>query len=122
MHSITKDSKVDNFLLEMELALQHAEHKRMAILPILVGHMSNTDPPTFVRFSAYSTQRFPAIPSPSCSRGTVRSTVDRLFRRNGLKLLSRFPTDDDIDEVVKVLEHAAWLPTKDSLQVSQRKR
>lgn len=87
----------------------------MAVLPVMLGRPSDTDPTQFVRFSTFNTQCFPSTPSPS-GGGDVRRTMDRLFKYNALKLMSLEPTAADIEEIINVMERTAWGDGKDSLK------
>ena len=116
MKTLTPKGRPDNFLLEMELALAHAKRGHMAILPVMIGRGGTGDEP-YVRYSGFNTSAFPETRSPTRFRGTVRQTIEKIFKLSALKLLTPLPTDEDFTEIVDVLERLAWLDTKETLKV-----
>jgi hypothetical protein len=109
MRSITPDGKPDNFLLEMELALEAYGKGRMAIYPLLVG--SDADGIfTQFRVSALKLDSFPDHRSPT-SQHSVKATLNQIFRFQGVRLSSSIPSDDMIDGIAKWTDDFAWNKT-----------
>ncbi len=108
---------MDNLLLEMEMSLENHHNNTMAILPVMVGRMSDSDPSQYQRFTGFRSDGYPDVRSPSQRRGTVRGTIDKLFKLNALKLMSPLPTESDVDEIANVLHRIAWSSEKGSLNV-----
>jgi hypothetical protein len=106
MKSITPDGKQDNFLLEMELALEANRKGRMAIYPLLVG--SETDGVyTRFQFSALNMESFPDHRSPT-SQQSAKKTLSRLFKFQGVWLNSSMPNDEVLDGIANWTDDFAW--------------
>jgi hypothetical protein len=106
MKNITPDGKQDNFLLEMELALEANRKGRMAIYPLLVG--SETDGVfTPFRVSALKLDSFPDSRSPT-SQSSVKATLNHLFKFQGVRLSSSMPNDKELDGIASWTDDFAW--------------
>jgi hypothetical protein len=106
MKKVTPDGKADNFLLEMELALEAHSKRRMVIYPILVGsEAAGVYQP--LRLSALQLDSFPSHPSPT-SQHAVRHTLSRLFKLQAIFLDSPQLRDEFLDSVVSWTDDFAW--------------
>jgi hypothetical protein len=106
MKSLTPDGKPDNFLLEMELALEANRKGRMAIYPLLVGSEADGVFTQF-RVSALKLDSFPDHRSPTSSHG-IKTTLNHLFKFQGVRLSSLMPADDVLDGIVNWTDDFAW--------------
>jgi hypothetical protein len=106
MKNITPNGKPDNFLLEMELALEANRKGRMAIYPLLVG--SETDG-VFARFdpSTFRLDGYPDSRSPT-SRQTVKNTLASLFKFQGIWMESFMPTEELLNSIPQWTDDFAW--------------
>jgi hypothetical protein len=106
MRNLTPDGKPDNFLLEIELALEAFSKDRMAIYPLLVGADDNGVFTPF-RVSSLNLETFPDHRSPTSQR-TIKETLSLLFRLQGVRLTSAMPDEEIIDGIAKWTDDFAW--------------
>ena len=99
MKSVTPDGKPDNYLLEMELALEANNSGRMAIYPLLVGAEKDGSFSSFDG-STFKLEGFPEHRSPT-SRHPVKTTLSHLFKFQGIWMTSAMPSDENLDAIVQ---------------------
>ena len=106
MKSVTPDGKPDNYLLEMELALEANRKGKMAIYPLLVGSEADG---VFTPFdgSTFRLDGFPSTASPT-SRHAVKATLARLFKFQGIWQKTYMPDAEIIDAIAKWTDDFAW--------------
>jgi hypothetical protein len=75
-------SSPDNFLLEIEEALQHQAKKRLAIFPIAVGSVNAQGQYKPAGGEVFDLSSFSKLPSPTSS-DSPSETLSKLFTTNG---------------------------------------
>jgi hypothetical protein len=100
----------------MELALEANRKGRMAIYPVLVGSETDGVYSPF-RVSALKLESFPDNQSPT-SPSTVKTTLTRLFKFQGIRLESTMPSEEILDSIANWTDDFAWNKKDTSLKVS----
>ncbi len=121
MKTLTAKGPVDNFLLEMELALQYNAERNMAIYPLLVGSQALDEHGRKVfrplSGDVFQLDGIPTTASPT-SRASPHDTLKRLFKFQGLLMKKAFLDKEELDDIVRWSYDFAWTTKhKDSLGV-----
>jgi len=86
-HVAPDDVKEDNLLLELEKAVQLADSKRLAVLPLFIGarRTGSSEWPRF-NFELYGGHQFPTTGSKTEPSGSVRNTINSILAHQGIFL------------------------------------
>lgn len=119
--ALKTESKTDNFLLEMELALHYYTQKRMCIYPLRVGETTPEGWKIFDSSVMGKLDQFPDVPSPSAALSkstTIRQTMATIFGIQGVKLQGPTLSDQQINDFLLWIDDFAWnRHSKTSLQL-----
>jgi hypothetical protein len=117
MKQLTPTSRPDNYLIEMELAVKYNRKNQIAIYPLLVGttqadgSYKKFDPNTF------RLEGIPETKSPT-SDASVKSTLQQLFKFQGIWLNSSTTSEEVITDILKWCDEFAWNKTsRNSMKV-----
>ena len=111
-------SRPDNYLIEMELAVKYNRKNQIAIYPLLVG--TKLGHGSYKKFdpAIFRLEGIPETKSPT-SNVPVKSTLQQLFKFQGIWLNASTPSDEDINDIVKWCDEFAWNKTShNSMKVS----